>query len=300
VEHKFETIKRCPICGSSKQEKAIKTKDYFLTKEDFSINKCKKCGFHFTNPRPVETRLGDYYKSEEYISHSNSNKGLFGFLYQQIRRYTLKKKYDLISSKKDANNILDIGCATGQFLYEFKKRGWNCRGVEPDEEARAFARKTYNLKVLDTEEIDALDSHSFDVITMWHVLEHVSELSKRMEDLRRLIKENGIVFIALPNRLSWDALHYKKYWAGYDVPRHLYHFSKTDVNNIFEKYGFVMKEVQPMKFDSYYVSLLSEKYLGNKLSFISAFFKGFYSNLKSSKSSPNTSSLLYILKPKVV
>jgi len=300
VEQKFEIIKRCPICGSAKQEKALKTKDYFLSQEEFSISKCKKCGFHFTNPRPIEEKLSAYYKSENYISHSNSKKGLFGFLYQQVRRYTLKKKYDLISSKKDANRILDIGCATGQFLNEFKKRGWNCQGIEPDEQARHFAEKNYGLKVFDPKNIMDLESHSFDVITMWHVLEHVSDLSRRMEDLRRLIKENGIVFIALPNLKSWDALHYGKYWAGLDLPRHLYHFTKNDVENLFEKYGFQLKDILPMKFDSYYVSLLSEKYKGNILAFIAAFLKGWYSNRKSSKANPNTSSLLYILKPRVV
>lgn len=300
MEQDKEILKKCPICGSIKLQKAFKTKDYFITQEEFGICACKKCGFHFTNPRPTKMALAPYYKSEDYISHSNSNQGLFGKLYQSIRKYTLGKKYELVSSIRDGENILDIGCATGQFLNEFKKRGWLCTGIEPDPSAREFASKNYDLKVFDEDKLDTLDSHSFDVISMWHVLEHVSDLSKRMEDLQRLIKENGSLFIALPNLDSWDAKHYEKYWAGLDVPRHLYHFKKENVELLFNKFGFKVHRIVPMKFDSYYVSLLSEKYRKNPLYLISAFFKGWYSNWKAKKSPPNHSSLLYILKPKVV
>jgi len=300
VEQKMEILKKCPICGSNKLEKAFKTKDYFLTQKEFEISKCKSCGFHFTNPRPTESSLGEYYKSEEYISHSNSNKGLFGMLYQSVRNYTLKKKYQLVSRLKDGHNILDIGCATGQFLHEFKDRGWKCTGIEPDENARKFAQKKYDLKIFDPIEINNLKDHSFDVISMWHVLEHVSDLKSRMMDLQRLLKENGYLFIALPNFESWDAKHYGEYWAGLDVPRHLYHFNKKNVELLFKNYGFKIVDIKAMKFDSYYVSLLSEKYKKNPLYLLSAFFKGWYSNLKAGKTSPNHSSLLYILKPIVV
>jgi len=300
VEQTKESLKHCPICGSVKLQKAFKTKDYFLSQEEFSICLCKKCGFHFTNPRPVQNALSPYYKSEEYISHSNSKQGLIGWLYQRVRSYTLSKKYDLVSSIRDGESIMDIGCATGQFLNEFKKRGWNCTGIEPDPESREFAKKTYDLKVFGQEKLDELKDQSFDVISMWHVLEHVSDLKKRMEELRRLIKDNGSLFIALPNMDSWDAHHYDKYWAGLDVPRHLYHFKKENVELLFSNYGFTMHKIIPMKFDAYYVSLLSEKYRKNPLFLFSAFFKGWYSNFKARKNPPNHSSLLYILKPKVV
>lgn len=301
MEHQTEILKNCPVCGSIKLQKAFKTKDYFLTQEEFGICMCKKCGFHFTNPRPTKQALAPYYKSEEYISHSNSNQGLFGFLYQKVRKYTLGKKYELVSNiKKDGESILDIGCATGQFLNEFKKRGWLCTGIEPDEEARSFAKSNYDLKVFGEEKLNDLASDSFDVISMWHVLEHVSDLQKRVAELKRLIKANGTLFIALPNFDSWDAHHYENYWAGLDVPRHLHHFKKENVELLFEKHGFKMHKIAPMKFDSYYVSLLSEKYKKNPLYLFSAFFKGAYSNFKARKNPPNHSSLLYILKPRVV
>ncbi len=197
------------------------------------------------------------------------------------------------------SEFLDIGCATGQFLHEFKDRGWNCTGIEPDENSRKFAQDNYELKVYDPQKIVELKDHSFDVISMWHVLEHVSDLKNRMEELKRLLKENGYLFVALPNIESWDAQHYKKYWAGLDVPRHLYHFNKKDVALLFGKYGFHIVDIKPMKFDSYYVSLLSEKYKKNPLYLFHAFFKGWYSNFKACKNPPNHSSLLYILKPTI-
>jgi len=298
VEHHIETISNCPICGAKKIKKAIETKDYFLTQEDFSISKCEKCGFHFTNPRPTESHLGIYYKSEDYISHSNSKKGLFGFLYQEVRKITLWKKYQLVNSFRSGDRILDIGCATGQFLHEFKTRGWESIGVEPDEDSRTFAEEKYQLKVIAEEQMNNLEDQSFDVITMWHVLEHVSDLEQRMNDLKRLIKANGVLFIALPNLESWDARFYREYWAGLDVPRHLYHFNKKNVKMLFDKFDFEVHKILPMKFDAYYVSLLSEKYKKNLLYYPAAFFRGFYSNLKAKKAEPNYSSLIYVIKPK--
>jgi len=298
VEHKFEKLQNCPICGSSELKEDLIIRDFFLSQEEFTTSKCDKCGFVFTNPRPVEAELGAYYKSEEYISHSNSNKGLFGFLYQTIRNYTLKKKFKLVSSISKGKNILDIGCATGQLLNEFNQQNWNCTGIEPDAEARKFASKEYGLNVLKIEDIDKLKPQFFHIISMWHVLEHVANLSERMAQLKKLISSDGYLFIALPNIESWDAKHYKEYWAGLDVPRHLYHFSKSDVKLLFENSGFEIVDIQGMKFDSYYVSLLSEKYKKNPLYLISAFFKGWYSNFKALKTPPNHSSLLYILKPR--
>lgn len=300
MEHRIETIKNCPICGVKKSKKVIETKDFFLSNEAFSISKCQKCGFHFTNPRPTADHLGPYYESEEYISHSNSNQGLFGFLYQRIRKYTLRKKYQLVNSYKSGHRVLDIGCATGQLLNEFKCRGWESVGIEPDPDARTYAEEKYHLKVLPEEQMNALVDHSFDVISMWHVLEHVSDLDQRMKDLQRLIKANGVLFIALPNIESWDAQHYGKHWAGLDLPRHLYHFNKANVKMLFEKHAFTVCKILPMKFDAYYVSLLSEKYKKNPLYYPAAFFKGFYSNLKAKKSEPNHSSLIYVIKPKIV
>lgn len=299
MEHQLETLKSCPVCGSVKLHKEFKTRDYFLSQEEFTLCKCQKCGFIFTNPRPAEDNLSRYYKSEDYISHSNSNKGIVAYLYQIIRRITLFKKYELVTTFRNSNRILDIGCATGQFLNEFKKRGWNCTGIEPDEDSREFARSNFDLKVFEPDNIGQLDDHTFDVITMWHVLEHVSDLDGTMKELQRLIKANGVLFIAVPNIESWDATHYGPYWAGLDVPRHLSHFSQKTLELLFNNYHFKLDKIVPMKFDSFYVSLLSEKYKKNPLYLFSAFFKGLYSNIRGINGK-NYSSLIYIIKPKVV
>lgn len=300
MEQSTEHLNECPICGSKKQKLYLKTRDYFLTQEEFKITECQKCGFHFTNPRPQKEFLAPYYKSEEYFSHRSTKSSLVGFLYQRVRKYTLRKKYQLISSYKSGDYILDIGCATGQFLNEFRRRGWNCSGIEPDEKARKYANKKFGLKAYDEDQMVSFEDHSFDVISMWHVLEHVSDLEQRVKDLRRLIKDNGCIFIALPNIDSWDAKHYQEYWAGLDVPRHLYHFRKEDVENLFISHGFKMHQILPMKFDAFYVSVLSEKYKKNPLYLFSAFFNALFSNFKASKRRPNHSSLLYVLKPRVV
>ena len=298
MEQNLEILKECPICSSHDLGKGLEIKDFFLSQEKFGTSKCKSCGFVFTNPRPKEADLGQYYKSEAYISHSNSNKGLFGFLYQTIRNYTLKQKYKKVSAISNGKHILDIGCATGQLLNEFNQHHWHCTGIEPDAEAREFATKEYGLNVLETERMVDLEDQSFHIISMWHVLEHVANLKERMAQLKRLISPDGYLFIALPNIESWDAQHYQEYWAGLDVPRHLFHFSKDDVKLLFSQYDFEIVDIQGMKFDSYYVSLLSEKYKKNPLYLFSAFFKGWYSNLKANKKTANHSSLLYILKPK--
>ena len=174
----MEEIKICVICGNQSFKNFLNCDDHFLTKESFSIVECEKCGFRITNPRPNEKNLGDYYKSEEYISHSNANKGVFNSLYQYIRRYTLKRKFKLITNYCRNGNILDIGCATGEFLNVFKNNNWKVYGIEPDNDARDFAVKNYNISVGKEEEISNLEPKSFDVVTMWHVLEHVATLRK--------------------------------------------------------------------------------------------------------------------------
>ncbi len=269
--------------------------DYFLTKEEFNIVKCQDCGFLFTNPYPDLDRLGEYYKSEEYISHSNTKKGLFSSLYQFVRSYTLRKKFEMIRSYKRSGSILDIGCATGEFLNVFKTAKWETEGIEPDADARKMAVENYGLKVGEESEIQHIESESKDIITMWHVLEHVPDLNQRIKDLSRILKADGTIFIAVPNYKSYDAECYGKHWAAYDVPRHLYHFSQESMTKLLAKYDLLLQDTLPMKFDSFYVSLLSEEYKNGKKSFPKAFINGLKSNWKAGNSG-EYSSLIYVVK----
>jgi 2-polyprenyl-3-methyl-5-hydroxy-6-metoxy-1,4-benzoquinol methylase len=293
----MEVLHNCPICGSNKFIPFISGKDYFLTGELFEIVKCLNCGFRFTNPRPLPAELGRYYQSAAYISHSDSKHGLLASMYQKVRKYTLKRKYALINNYQQKGNILDIGCATGQFLHFMATHGWKTAGIEPDEKTRRTAISEFGLNVFPEEQLMMLAKASFDVITLWHVLEHVSDLNGRLQQIKNLLKPGGTLVIAVPNCDAYDAIIYKQFWAGYDLPRHLYHFTKSDVKLLMENYGFTVVKILPMKFDAFYVSLLSEKYMSGKMRWLQAFWNGFWSNLLSGQKNGH-SSLIYVIKNK--
>jgi 2-polyprenyl-3-methyl-5-hydroxy-6-metoxy-1,4-benzoquinol methylase len=288
-------IKNCQICSEQSFKKVFELKDYFLSKEDFNIVKCENCGFLFTNPQPHPENLGDYYKSEEYVSHSNSKKGFVNSAYHIVRNYTLNKKFKMVKSIMSKGSILDIGCATGEFLNVFKLDKWTTLGIEPDKDAKKFAVENYNLNIENENYLENIDENSFDIITMWHVLEHVPNLNKRLETLNKILKDDGNLIIAVPNYKSYDADYYGKFWAAYDVPRHLFHFSKSTMEKLLIKHGFQIENIKPMKFDSFYVSMLSEKYKNQKSNILNAFWVGLKSNFKAIKSN-DYSSLIYIVK----
>lgn len=289
-------LSNCPVCNSVNFKPFLVCKDNTVSRETFNIVECISCGFKFTNPRPEEDKLGDYYKSEEYVSHSNTNKGLINSAYQMVRKYTLLKKLQLISKFYKTGKILDIGCGTGEFLKTFKDAKWQTLGIEPSPDVRKMAIENYGLDVREEAEINNLEASSFDVITMWHVLEHVPNLSDRMEDLKRLIKPNGIIIIAVPNCTSLDAKIYKENWAAYDVPRHLYHFSPKDIETVFKNHELKVFRILPMIFDSFYVSMLSEKYRTGKSNTIRAVWNGFRSNLAALKTGKTYSSQIYLIR----
>lgn len=293
---KMESIKQCLICNSSRFEAFLECTDYFLSKENFTIVKCQECGFVFINPRPFPEELSRYYDSPDYISHSGTNKGLVNSIYKKVRKYTHSKKVKLVTKFTNGKSILDIGCGSGELLHLFKENSWETLGVEPNQSAREFANATYNISVLDENELSTIPSQSKDVITLWHVLEHVSGLNERVSELKRILKKDGVIFVAVPNRISFDAEYYGKFWAAYDVPRHLYHFSPETMKKLLEKYKFTVINILPMKFDSYYVSMLSEKYKSGKNRLLNALYIGWKSNLKARKNKVSYSSLIYVIK----
>lgn len=292
----MENLITCPICSSSQFSPFMSCIDHTVSCETFQIVQCDSCGFKFTNPRPEETELGRYYKSEDYVSHSNSNKGFINSTYQSVRKYTLLKKLQLISKYFKTGDILDIGCGTGEFLNTCKLAKWKTLGIEPDSGARQMAIKNFGLDVRGEEELNNLPSDSFDIISMWHVLEHVPRLNQRIEELRRLIKPNGIIIIAVPNCNSSDAHIYKEHWAAYDVPRHLYHFTPSDIERLFRKHSLNVFKTLPMIFDSFYVSLLSEKIKTGKTNIIRSTWNGLRSNLVGIKTGKTYSSQIYLIR----
>lgn len=292
----METLNNCLVCNSTNFSQIMVCKDHTVSRETYSIVQCDSCGFRFTNPRPNANELGKYYKSEDYVSHSNTTKGFINSTYQSVRKYTLLKKLQLISKYFKTGKILDIGCGTGEFLNICKNAKWNAIGIEPSLDARKMAIENYGLDVREEAEIKNLESESFDIITMWHVLEHVPNLNERIEDLKRLIKPNGIIIIAVPNCESLDAKIYKEHWAAYDVPRHLYHFTPKDIESIFKNHDMEMFKILPMVFDSFYVSMLSEKIRTGKTNILRSMWNGFRSNLSAIKTGKTYSSQIYLIR----
>jgi SAM-dependent methyltransferase len=290
----MNNIDTCPICDQKEFSPFISAVDYTVSKDTFKIVVCNNCGFHFTNPIPTIDKIGEYYKSEDYISHSSTNKGMVNKLYQLVRKRTLKQKVKLVMRLGKGKEVLDIGAGTGHFLNACKLSGLNTLGLEPDEDARKFAAENFGVNLQPLDQLHKLDNGSKDVITMWHVLEHVYDLQKDVQKISEVLKEDGTLIVAVPNRNSFDAKHYKEFWAAFDLPIHLYHFVPDDIRRLFEKYDMELKEILPMKFDSYYVSMLSEKYKGGNI--IKAFWNGWRSNMKATEGS--YSSQIYIIQKK--
>jgi 2-polyprenyl-3-methyl-5-hydroxy-6-metoxy-1,4-benzoquinol methylase len=294
----MENITNCFVCGGKEFSQYKTCIDYTVSKEKFTIVKCNGCSFIFTNPRPDTNEIGKYYESEDYISHSDSSKGIINYLYKKVRNYTIDKKVRLVNSLSKDKTILDIGCGTGAFLNACKVNGWIAEGIEPSDSAREFAKQNYNLNINGEEKLSSYTDNSFSIISMWHVLEHVHLLNERIEELKRLIKKDGTIIIAVPNCNSWDAEFYKEYWAAYDLPRHLYHFTPDTMEKLLEKHQLKIVKKMPMVFDSFYVSMLSEKYKNGKVSLFKALLNGFKSNQVGRKDINKFSSVIYIIKEK--
>jgi 2-polyprenyl-3-methyl-5-hydroxy-6-metoxy-1,4-benzoquinol methylase len=283
---------KCPLCNSGHFHTYKKIKDHSITKEVFTISECTTCHLLFTNPIPDEDNIGRYYKSSAYISHTNKANNPVNFLYKIVRKFTLLGKISLIK-KYGGNSLLDVGCGTGLFLEEAYKKGFTIKGVETDSDARLIQSQLISNQVVDS--ISKLPvKDKYDVITLWHVLEHIHHLNNRFQQLSEVLKRKGYIFVAVPNPESWDAKHYEEYWAAWDVPRHLYHFRKKNIKQLFHQHNISLVEMIPMKFDSFYVSMLSEKYKGNSI--INQLFKGFINGIKSNfkAENKNYSSTIYI------
>lgn len=287
----------CPVCADPNTKPWMHVSDYFLTGEYFGIMQCEACTHRFTVPQPAPEVIGKYYETKRYFSHTDEAKDLTGRLYRMIRGVNLQNKHSLVRRFKQGGSILDIGCGTGYLLEFFRNRGWKTTGIEPAVQPRRFACEELKLDVFDEPELPHLPDASFSVVSMWHVLEHVPDPMQRMQEVYRLTASDGIAVIALPNPESYDAYYYGQHWAAWDVPRHLHHFSSESFIHLATTAGFELVAVEPMKFDAYYVSLLSEQYRFHRKQYLRAAWRGWLSNLKARRSG-NYSSMVYILRKK--
>jgi len=252
----------CPICSSGKTNEFICTEDFFLTGEKFELHKCAECGLISTANPPKEGESGRYYESPEYISHNDQSKGLISFAYMLVRDFMLFRKMRMIKSVSGlkTGSVLDIGSGTGHFLSVMRSAGWEVKGIEINQKARDYSKRALNLDVISPSEMESIPSATFDCVTLWHVLEHFYDPLSYMEEVNRVLKPGGLCVIALPNSDSYDAQHYGKYWAAYDVPRHLWHFTPTTFGLFAKKLGLNILSVKKLPFDVFYISILSEKY----------------------------------------
>jgi len=288
---------QCPVCRGEAIQEVISAKDHTVSQETFSIWECQSCTLRFTQNVPDANAIGPYYKAEAYISHTDTKEGIINKLYHRIRKITLKSKSSLVKrhTRIKQGSILDIGSGTGAFLHTMQSEGWDVSGLEPDTEAANKSESLYGIKPQQPDQLFQLPSSSYHAITMWHVLEHVHELQSYVDQLKRLLRENGVIFIAVPNYTSGDAQHYQSSWAAYDVPRHLYHFSPKSLEVLMQQHGLRIVQMKQMWFDSFYVSMLSEQYRKGKSNIIAAFFNGLISNFKAIGKPQRCSSVIYVI-----
>ncbi len=293
------SVTTCPICQNQTIQVYLNTQDYSLTQELFDIVVCSKCNFHFTNPIPSKDIIAPYYNFPAYISHTDVKEGWMNKLYHRVRQHTLLQKTNWVQSLFTGHKgqLLEIGAGTGAFANSMIKKGWKVTALEPDEASRARALANYNLNLLPLDTLYTLPEQKFEVITLWHVLEHVHDLKAYMVAFSKLLKPNGRLIIAVPNLTCFDAKFYKKYWAAYDVPRHLYHFSPATMQLLCKINKMQVVQFKPMWFDSFYVSLLSEQYKKSGLFGVArAFIIGAISNLIALKDYKRASSVIYEIK----
>ena len=290
----------CPVCKSRNIEYSLTAKDHTVSKENFEIWQCTNCSLRFTQDVPGADSIGKYYQSQDYISHSNTKKGIVNTLYHWVRSFTLRSKKRLIQKRTmlTTGTLLDVGAGTGAFIHTMQKAGWGVTGLEPDATARQNAKDQFSIELHTPDQLYQQPSSQFDVITMWHVLEHVHDLHGYLNTFHRILKPKGSLIIAVPNYTSYDADNYAEHWAAYDVPRHLYHFSPPSMDILAEQHGLQVVAHKPMWFDSFYVSMLSEQYRNGYNNILTAFWNGWLSNWEAFSNVDKCSSVIYIIRKK--
>jgi len=289
---KQENLEACPVCAHQEFITYLQTRDFVVSNEKFTICKCKHCSFLFTSPRPDVSNIGRYYESDDYISHTDASNNFINKIYKIARYFTLAQKRQIVANGFHQPHLLDYGCGTGGFLKVCQKKEWFVKGIEPNLQARSIA---LSQQIAVHESLQNLNKHDrFDIITIWHVLEHIHDLNDTFAHLKTLLTTNGRMYIAVPNHLSKDAATYKQYWAAYDLPRHLYHFNQTSMEYFLGKHKMKLIKKIPMPLDAFYVAMLSEKYKKRPLGMIKSIINACISNIYGFFNQNNYSSIIYV------
>ena len=293
-------INTCPLCGGQQLEHALTCTDNYASGETFEVVRCAHCGFLMTQHAPVEAEIGKYYETPDYISHSNIRKGLMNRIYHLVRRLMLARKAALVKriSKLDKGTMLDYGTGTGYFADAMKRNGWQVSAIEKSPQARLFAKEQFGMEVEAEDALKGYADGSMDVVTLWHVMEHLEDLNGMWKAFHRILKHHGVLVMAVPNPDSYDAQKYGEWWAAYDVPRHLWHFTPSVIQRFGVRHGFILEESLPMPFDAFYVSMLTEKYKGSRLSFVKGLWTGTCAWFSSLNKKERSSSMIYVFRKK--
>ncbi len=288
-----ESLPTCPVCAGTHFSPYLTATDYLVSRAEFTIVQCDTCQFRFTNPRPTADSIGAFYESADYVSHHDDGRGPMDVAYRAVRSVALKQKVSLITKQHGRpGHLLDVGCGTGAFLAEAAQNGWTVAGVEPDPDAAKRATERTNAVIVP--DVFALPNDTrADVITFWHVLEHVHRLNETIERAAALLNPGGRILIAVPNPDSLDARQFGRFWAAYDLPRHLYHFTPDTITRLFAKHGFGLEHRQGMPFDAFYIALISNRYQTGSSNPAQSLFTGLRSNLKAAQDG-NFSSNIYV------
>lgn len=288
----------CKLCKSTGINKKYTCRDHLVTGEEYPLMQCNNCGFIFTNDFPEEQDIGSYYKSENYISHSDRRSGVVDSLYHLARKIMLNRKYRIIHKHTGlgSGSLLDIGCGTGYFPKHMALKGWKATGIEKDDEARKYAGSVNSVEVYGSDKLEMLKPKSFDCITLWHVMEHFHDPDHIMNQAMEALKDKGLIVLALPNNKSYDAIHYGSAWAAWDVPRHLWHFNLVTISDYLGRFGLEIISISRLPFDAFWVSILSEKHKGNRFSLVKGLFYGGVSWVNSLANIEETSSLAYLVR----
>lgn len=296
----YTSITSCPLCGTQEFSPVFTCTDHTVSQEKFQLYACNDCSFLFTQDHPSEKDIDAYYESEDYIAHTNTRKGLTSLLYHMVRSLTLRGKARLIKREypHKPGVLLDFGAGNGHFAHMMQKKHWEVEAFEKNKKARAVARARLGMHLKEEKAIQLLAPHSIDVITLWHVMEHLEDINGYFQKFYELLIEQGLLILAVPNHTSYDADHYQEEWAAYDVPRHLWHFSPITMQKWGAKHGFVLAAHYPMPFDGFYISILSEKNQNHFCSFLRGLFVGFKGFLQSLAKKEKSSSMIYVFRKK--
>lgn len=254
----------CPICNGSKFQNFIKVKDRFSLSriENFQLVKCN-CNFILLNPRPNSDEISNFYNHTDYDPHKKRNLSFYDIIYKLVQKIALKIKFSRIIKFKKKGELLDIGGGQGEFAIYMQNKGFSSTLQDNFSNYKGILKFYSN--------IDKLKNKLFDVISMWHVLEHIHDLEKLFISINTILKKNGILVIAVPNHDAIERISFHEKWAPYDAPRHLYHFNLFTLEKLLNKNGFEILKKYSMIQDSFYNILLSI----NKKS-IYSIFKGLY------------------------